>query len=220
MPRGRQPWRARCLVATAIDDVRLSMSMAPRPQISPSTSSPPNGSRLQPAGDTGNARVPRRRRRRKRVGHHGAEWLVNNAPTPCAPTTSSPRSAAGRCEVLPRARVVITVGEKGSAWRQPTCEGHRATRRMPFRADNALVRAAEVVRLLAGPYRPAAEINDVWRAYAGPRSICRRRPRCPRRPAGEGVGHLRVVTRTRPSPSFAHTCTHTTISPDVVHGGA
>ena len=43
--------------ATAIDDVRLSMSIAPRPHTSPSTSSPPNGSRVQPDGVTGTTSV-------------------------------------------------------------------------------------------------------------------------------------------------------------------
>ncbi len=40
-----------------MDDVRHSMSSAPRPHTSPSTSSPPNGSRLHPAGLTGTTSV-------------------------------------------------------------------------------------------------------------------------------------------------------------------
>ena len=57
MPRGVKPERARLRNATAIVAVRLSMSTAPRPQTSPSTSSPPNGSRCQPSAFTGTTSV-------------------------------------------------------------------------------------------------------------------------------------------------------------------
>jgi hypothetical protein len=44
-------------VATAIVEVRFSMSTAPRPHTIPSTSSAANGSRCQPARDTGTTSV-------------------------------------------------------------------------------------------------------------------------------------------------------------------
>jgi hypothetical protein len=44
-------------VATAIVDVRFSMSMAPRPHTMPSTSSAANGSRCQPDRLTGTTSV-------------------------------------------------------------------------------------------------------------------------------------------------------------------
>src|SRR5437879_1438402 len=53
VPSGRNPESARRLVATAIEVVRLSMSMAPRPHTSPSISSPPKGSCSHPSGRTG-----------------------------------------------------------------------------------------------------------------------------------------------------------------------
>ena len=56
-PWAGSPTRARCLVATAIDAVRLSMSTAPRPHTSPSISSPPKGSWRQPSGFTGTTSV-------------------------------------------------------------------------------------------------------------------------------------------------------------------
>ena len=37
---------------------------------------------------------------------------------------------------------------------------------MPFGADNALIKAAEIVRRLAA-YRPQAHISDVWKAQVG-----------------------------------------------------
>ena len=57
MPRGVKPERASARNATAIVAVRLSMSTAPRPHTSPSTTSPPNGSRRQPSGFAGTTSV-------------------------------------------------------------------------------------------------------------------------------------------------------------------
>jgi hypothetical protein len=57
VPLGRKPSRARYLTAVAIEAVRFNMSTAPRPQTSPSTSSPPKGSRCQPDGVTGTTSV-------------------------------------------------------------------------------------------------------------------------------------------------------------------
>src|SRR5882724_1349853 len=57
VPRGRQPLLASRYVATAIVDVRFSMSTAPRPHTMPSTSSAANGSRCQPDRVTGTTSV-------------------------------------------------------------------------------------------------------------------------------------------------------------------
>ena len=54
---GRKPDCARWRNATAIVEVRLSMSTAPRPQIMPSSSSAANGSRDQPSTFTGTTSV-------------------------------------------------------------------------------------------------------------------------------------------------------------------
>ena len=65
---GRNPVAARCRKATAIDAVRLSMSTAPLPHTSPSTSSPPNGiarpAALVDRHDVGVAHQAQARRRR------------------------------------------------------------------------------------------------------------------------------------------------------------
>ena len=51
------PWSASLRTVTAIEAVRHSMSTAPRPQTSPSTSSPPKGSRSQLSGFAGTTSV-------------------------------------------------------------------------------------------------------------------------------------------------------------------
>ena len=87
---------------------------------------------------------------------------------------------------------------------------------MPFGTDNALVKAAEVVRRIA-TYRPAAEINDVWRAYAASLDLDAETRAALVDPARVWEA-CESITDARTA-KFAHACTHTTFSPDVVHGG-
>ena len=61
-------------------------------------------------------------------------------------------------------RLPVIVGEKGSYWCRITVHGTPGHASQPFRTDNALVTAAEVVRRLA-EYRPPTMIHDTWRQF-------------------------------------------------------
>ncbi|MGH9124475.1 MAG: M20/M25/M40 family metallo-hydrolase [Acidimicrobiales bacterium] len=113
-------------------------------------------------------------------------------------------------------KVTITVAEKGVAWRRLRVAGTPGHGSMPFRSDNAVVKAAEVVRRLA-ECRPSAGIGEVWRRYVEG-SIDDPELRAalvdPARvwEACESASDLGAA-------KFWHACTHTTCSPNVVHGG-
>ena len=59
--------------------------------------------------------------------------------------------------------VSMNVGEKGVAWRRLTVRGAPGHGSMPFRTDNALVKAAAVAQRLAD-YRPAPRFHELWRS--------------------------------------------------------
>jgi len=61
-------------------------------------------------------------------------------------------------------KLPVMVGEKGCYWSTITVRGTPGHGSQPWRTDNALVKAAEVVRRIAG-YAPATDINDVWRRF-------------------------------------------------------
>ncbi len=61
-------------------------------------------------------------------------------------------------------RLPVIVGEKGSYWCRISVKGTPGHASQPFRTDNALVTAAEVVRRLA-EYRPPTMIHDTWRKF-------------------------------------------------------
>ena len=112
-------------------------------------------------------------------------------------------------------RVVVNTGEKGIAWRRLRVSGTPAHGSMPFGSDNALVKAAEIIRRLA-QYRPKAYIDEIWRDQVGAMLV----------PDDVRAGLLdpaRIweTIETLP-PALARTChahTHTTFSPNVAHGG-
>jgi acetylornithine deacetylase/succinyl-diaminopimelate desuccinylase-like protein len=112
-------------------------------------------------------------------------------------------------------RLPVIVGEKGSYWCRISVRGTPGHASQPFRTDNALVTAAEVVRRLA-EYRPPTMIHDTWRRFIegvdfGPEwnakltdeatlyDFCNELP----------IGLARQ----------AHACTHTSFAPTIAHGG-
>ncbi|MCB1001021.1 MAG: M20/M25/M40 family metallo-hydrolase [Acidimicrobiales bacterium] len=112
-------------------------------------------------------------------------------------------------------RVVVNTGEKGLAWRTLRVSGTPAHGSMPFGSDNALVTAAEVVRRLA-TYRPQARIDDVWRQTVAAMPLSEE--------VRAGLVDPAQIwpTLQQLPPALAKRChahTHTTFSPNVVHGG-
>jgi acetylornithine deacetylase/succinyl-diaminopimelate desuccinylase-like protein len=112
-------------------------------------------------------------------------------------------------------RIGITVGEKGICWCRLTVHGTPGHGSRPLHADNALVKAAEVVTRLAG-YRTAAHLTEAWRRWVA------------------GMGFEPAVAAALVDPAriwegldalpqglagMAHALTHLTVSPNVIHGG-
>jgi acetylornithine deacetylase/succinyl-diaminopimelate desuccinylase-like protein len=149
------------------------------------------------------------------LGTWGAEWLVDHE-----------RDAVGLEYVItesggipsPRpsgTRLPVVVAEKGSHWCTLRVSGTPGHASQPFRTDNALVTAAEVVRRLA-EYRPQTVIHDTWRRYVEGMGFSPER-------AAELLDAEGFVERCESMPvglaRVAHACTHTTFAPTVVHGG-
>ncbi len=131
-----------------------------------------------------------------------ADYVVTEAGGFQMPTARGPR--------LP-----VIVGEKGSYWCRITVRGTPGHASQPFRTDNALVTAAEIVRRLA-EYRPPTVIHDTWRRFIEGVDFGRDwnerlldadtlHDFCEELPIG--------LARQ------AHACTHTTFAPTIIHGG-
>jgi acetylornithine deacetylase/succinyl-diaminopimelate desuccinylase-like protein len=109
----------------------------------------------------------------------------------------------------------VVVAEKGSHWCTLRVSGTPGHASQPFRTDNALVTAAEVVRRLAG-YHPQTDIHETWRRYVEGMGFSAERSQALLDPEG-----LEAYCATLPIGlgRNAHACTHTTIAPTMVQGG-
>lgn len=149
-------------------------------------------------------------------GTWGAEWMFDHHPDVIdADFVLTELGGWSIVDDHGHRHVTVNVGEKGLAWRRLRVHGTPGHGSMPFGADNALVKAAEIVRRLTA-HRTAAYIGDAWRAQVASMGL-------PGELAAALVDPARVfdTVATLPVPvaRMCHAQTHTTISPNVVHGG-
>ena len=150
-------------------------------------------------------------------GAHGAEWLIDHEWDAVACDYVVTENGGWGTDQADGSRsLVLTVGEKGITWRRLTVRGTPGHGSMPYGADNALVNAAEVVRRLA-TYRPAAVLDDIYRAYVTSLDLPAELRAALSDPSTIDEALARVPDER--VAKFAHACTHTTFSPNLVHGG-
>jgi acetylornithine deacetylase/succinyl-diaminopimelate desuccinylase-like protein len=146
----------------------------------------------------------------------GAEWMFDHHPE-VIDADYCLTELGGWSSVDPHGQrsVTVNVGEKGLAWRSLRITGTPGHGSMPFGSDNALVKAAEIVRRLS-EYRPAPYIGDIWRqnvaAMGLPDDLAA---------ALTDPDRIDAALDTLPVPvaRSCHALTHTTLSPNVAHGG-
>jgi len=149
-------------------------------------------------------------------GQWGAEWLVDEhwdaVGADYVLTEFGGWSTIGHDG---RRSIVVNVAEKGMAWRRLRVTGTPGHGSMPYGSDNALVTAAEVVRRL-GAFRPQPALDDLWQAQID-------RLPLPDELRAALLDPARVTEAMAQLPvglaRLAHACSHTTISPNVIHGG-
>ena len=149
------------------------------------------------------------------LGTWGAKWLVENERDAVYADYVLTESGGFRIPTAGGTRLPVMVDEKGTYWSKLTVRGTPGHASQPFRTDNAVVTAAEVVRRLH-EYRPPTRIHDTWRRFV------------------EGMNYppefrdallkdeeLRDFAGTLPLglSRVVYSCTHTTFAPTVIHGG-
>ena len=151
-------------------------------------------------------------------GHHGAEWVTEHEYDAVRADFVLTESGGVAIPSGDGPRVTVTTGEKGIAWRRLKVVGTPGHGSMPFGTDNALVKAAEVVRRLVA-YRAPARITDTWRSYAAALDLPEDLRAALVDPARVWEACERLQVDDPRLAKFAHACTHMTFSPNVVHGG-
>jgi len=152
------------------------------------------------------------------LGTYGAGWMVEHELDAVRADYVITESGGFRMP-LPSTggiKLPVMVGEKGTYWCRIRVKGTPGHGSMPLRTDNALVKAAEVVRRIAD-YRPETNIIDAWSQFV-------RRAELPAELADALLDPRRVreFADTFPDLGLArmvHAATHTTFAPTVMHAG-
>ncbi|MDQ1373621.1 MAG: hypothetical protein QOJ09_959 [Actinomycetota bacterium] len=149
------------------------------------------------------------------LGAHGAGWLTTHEQDAVSADYVITEFGGIPIPTASGIKLPVIVGEKGSYWCKLVVRGTAGHASQPLRTDNAVVKAAEVVRRIA-EYRPETMIHETWRRFI------------------EGMDFPPEFTEPLLDPAQvwdfvqalpvglarqAHACTHTTFAPTIVHGG-
>ena len=97
-------------------------------------------------------------------GVWGAHWLLDHERDAVYADYVLTESGGFQIPTPSGIRLPVLVGEKGTFWSKLTVRGTPGHGSQPFRTDNALVTAAEVVRRLA-EYEPETQIHTAFRHF-------------------------------------------------------
>lgn len=150
------------------------------------------------------------------AGTHGAEWLTEHAWDAVGADYVITESGGMPMRTPAGVKRPVIVGEKGLFWCHLTVKGTPGHGSQPLRTDNALIKAAEVVRRVS-EYRPETQIHDIWRAFVEGMGF----PDEMAAPFLDPEGFHEMV-ETLPMLGLArqaHACTHTTFTPTMARGG-
>ena len=111
--------------------------------------------------------------------------------------------------------VSMTVGEKGVAWRRLRVRGVPGHGSKPYRADNALVKAAAIVSRLAD-YRPPPRFHELWRNQVEGWGLDDETTEALLDEAA--IDDALAALPSSKDAGLYHACTHTTFSPNVSVG--
>jgi len=152
------------------------------------------------------------------LGTFGAEWMLREHPDAVRADYVLTESGGFEMPLPSRSgpKFPMMVGEKGTHWVKLRVRGTAGHGSMPFRSDNAVVKAADVVRRIA-QFEPGTDISDTWRRFVTRADLPDDIARLLLDP-----GSLRSFVRDSDDigvARMAHAATHTTFAPTIAHGG-
>ena len=151
------------------------------------------------------------------LGTWGAEWLVEHEWDDVKADAVLTESGLPPLPIPTRGgpKAVMVVGEKGSHWVSLKVMGTPGHGSMPYKTDNALVKAAEVVKRIAA-FQPKLQLGGAWREFVQAMQF--------EEPLASGLlddRAFRPMLEKTPV-GFARmfdASTHTTFSPNILHSG-
>jgi acetylornithine deacetylase/succinyl-diaminopimelate desuccinylase-like protein len=149
------------------------------------------------------------------LGSYGAHYLIENEWAAVSADYVITESGGIPIASPAGVKLPVIVGEKGTFWCRLHVRGTPGHGSQPFRTDNALVKASEVVRRI-GTYRPETQILDIFERFIRSMGY----PEEFTDPLLNAAS-LDETLETLPlgmARQF-HACTHTTFAPTIIEGG-
>ncbi len=147
---------------------------------------------------------------------HGARWFGEHEPEIIRTDYCLTENGGLHGGTAGRPIVGINVGEKGVAWRRLRITGRPGHGSMPFRSENALVKAAAVVQRLAD-YRPPPRFTELWSERVETLDVTEETKAAMLDP--DRLDELLAEMPNVGAAAHLYSCSHTTFSPNLLDGG-
>ena len=151
------------------------------------------------------------------LGTWGAEYLVNDRWDDVKADAVLTESGEPPLPIPTKGgpKAIMVVGEKGSHWVGLKVNGTPGHGSMPYKTDNALVKAAEVVKRIAA-YTPKLHLGGAWREFVDAMQF--------EEPLASGLLNEAMFQQTLAQMPAGlarvfDASTHTTFSPNILHSG-
>jgi acetylornithine deacetylase/succinyl-diaminopimelate desuccinylase-like protein len=147
---------------------------------------------------------------------HGAQWFADNEPDAIYADYVLTENGGLHGGAPQRPTIGLNIGEKGVAWRRLRVTGRPGHGSMPFRSDNALIKAAAVIQRLAD-YAPPPRFSELWTERVETLAVDEETKAAMLSP--DTLDQLLAEMPNRGSAAYLHACTHTTFSANLIDGG-
>jgi len=149
------------------------------------------------------------------LGTYGAQWLTEHQWDDVKTDYLVTEFGGVRMPVGSGAKLPIMTAEKGSQWTRLRVKGTPGHGSMPYKSDNALVKASELITRIAR-YKAPLHLQELWKTFVGSIDL----------PAVQRVALTTPATfdaaldRLPPGvDKMMYAATRTTLSPNIAHAG-
>jgi acetylornithine deacetylase/succinyl-diaminopimelate desuccinylase-like protein len=149
------------------------------------------------------------------LGTWGAKWLTENAWDDVKCDFLVTEFGGARMPIGTGAKLPIMTAEKGSQWTRLRVKGTPGHGSMPYKSDNALVKAAELITRIAR-YKAPLHLQDLWKRFIEGIDL----PAVQRMALTTPATFDAALDRMPPGTDrMMYAATRTTFSPNIAHAG-
>ncbi len=149
------------------------------------------------------------------LGTWGAKWLVENKWADVKSTYLVTEFGGARLPIGQGAKLPIMVAEKGSQWTRLRVKGTPGHGSMPYKSDNALVKASELITRIA-KYKAPLHLAGVWKQFVESIDL----PAVQRIALTNSASFDAALDRMPAGTDrMMYAATRTTFSPNIAHAG-